>query len=143
MIIIITDVVYFIQISNTGKDDSITPPDSPSTPMRVEMNLNNIDETQRPETGVRLYPAIPSAPAPDPPFNPYFQIPQPQPEHEHGPAGDTQFDGCRKCANKTCVTCIKMIEGQHFRSSVTGTYKIVVFNLSRGTKYFVFLISRT
>lgn len=133
MIIIITDVVYFIQISNTGKDDSITPPDSPSTPMRVEMNLNNIDETQSPETGVRLYPAIPSAPAPDPPFNPYFQIPQPQPEHEHGPAGDIQFDGYRKCANKTCVTCIKMIEGQHFRSSVTGTYKKVVFNLSRGT----------
>ena len=42
MIIIITDVVYFIQISNTGKDDSITPPDSPSTPMRVEMNLKDI-----------------------------------------------------------------------------------------------------
>jgi len=135
--VIIAEIVYFLQISKSGKDDSIAPPESPSTPMRVEINLNNENETQRPETTGRLYPVIASAPAPDPPFNPYFQIPQP----EHGPAGDTIFTGYKKCANATCVTCVKMIEGQHFRSTVTGQQYNLSANVSCTTERLIYMIT--
>ena len=136
---IITTIIFFISVRNgvnekLAKDD-ISTPSSPSTPMKPEIKndatLNIVDEKQTDEE--RLYPTLPTAP--EPPYNPYYQPPA-------GPSGDVQIAvGNRKCENSSCVTCVKMIEGPKFSSSVTGVEYIVIPRVSCTTDHLIYLIT--
>ena len=96
--------LHYSAVSRSQQEAAISPPASPSTPMRPDLRVE--DETQP------LYPALPSAPAPDPPYNPSYLGAQ-----QHllvaGP-------GNTRCSNTSCVTCTKMVEGPWVRSTVTG-----------------------
>ena len=102
--------LHYSAVSRSQQEATISPPASPSTPMRPDPSLRVEDETRPPPQP--LYPALPSAPAPDPPYNPSYLGAQ-----QHllvaGP-------GNTRCSNTSCVTCTKMVEGPWIRSTVTG-----------------------
>jgi len=135
---IITSIIFLFSVKNeVNKKQDITPPSSPSTPMRPEIRndatVHTIDEKQTDDE--RLYPALPTAP--EPPYNPYYQPPP-------GPSGDVQIAvGNQKCDNSTCVTCVKMIEGHVFRSSVTGLEYTIMPSVSCTTAHLIYLITCT
>ena len=106
--------LHYSAVSRSQQEAAISPPASPSTPMRPDPSLRVEDETRPPPQP--LYPALPSAPAPDPPYNPSYLGAQ-----QHllvaGP-------GNTRCSNTSCVTCTKMVEGPWVRSTVTGGWKV-------------------
>ena len=106
--------LHYSAVSRSQQEAAISPPASPSTPMRPDPSLRVEDETRPPPPP--LYPALPSAPAPDPPYNPSYLGAQ-----QHllvaGP-------GNTRCSNTSCVTCTKMVEGPWVRSTVTGGWKL-------------------
>ena len=116
--------LHYSAVSRSQQEATISPPASPSTPMRPDLRVE--DETRPPPQP--LYPALPSAPAPDPPYNPSYLGAQ-----QHllvaGP-------GNTRCSNTSCVTCTKMVEGPWIRSTVTGGWKVEGKAVNRSSKYY-------
>ena len=152
---IITTCLHYLSVlrHQQTKHADISPPTSPSSPMRPE----NRDVEAAGDNGVTekrgLYPVLPSAP-PDPPYNPYYQLPTPAgdtaPVPPPAPApvppptpapAPTPGLGNKICPNTTCVTCTKMIEGSKFSSSVTRRQYVVSGDLSCDSERLIYLVT--
>jgi len=123
--------IYYQQARLAAESESeVTPPKSPSTPMRcesrdVERGAGGSGDTSG---GGGLYPALPSAPpsVPDPPYNPsYLTVPV----------------GNKRCDNQSCVTCTRMVEGPDFSSSVTGLQYTIHPAVSCTNEKLIYLIT--
>ena len=130
--------LYYHLVKRAAESDPpLSPPRSPSRPMRcetrdVERGPPETAEPAEPPTngnaeggggGGGLYPALPTAP--DPPYNPHFEIPV----------------GNRRCEAPTCVTCSRMLEGPVFSSTVTGRQYTIVPAVSCTSQQLIYLIT--
>merc|ERR1719187_875176 len=89
----ISTFLYYQSVKRAAESQTgLTPPKSPSSPMRCESRDVERGEGGSGDTG-GLYPALPSAP--DPPYNPHSQ----------------PVVGNRRCDSGQCVTCTRMVEG--------------------------------
>ena len=140
--------LYYRQVRGAADSQPhLTPPSSPSRPMRCESRDVESGVVGPPingggadgvgdgvgdgggdgggDTGEGggLYPALPTAP--DPPFNPHYEIPV----------------GNRRCENPRCVTCSRMLEGQTFSSRVTGRQYSILPAVSCTSEQLIYLIT--
>ena len=127
---------YYHQVKRAAETQAeVTPPQSPSIPMRRETETRDVErgeggtggsgDTGGGVEGVGgLYPALPSAP--EPPYNPHYQ---------------PVAEGNRRCDNQTCVTCTRLREGPHFTSTTTGLQYIIGPAVSCTQERLIYLIT--
>ena len=110
----VSTFLYYKQVRMAVETQSgLTPPKSPSSPMRPE---SGDVERGLGDTG-RLYPVLPSAPA------------------------LAVLEGNKRCDNLQCVTCTKLLEGPVFTSSSTGRQYTIGPSVSCTSEALIYLIT--